>query len=481
MHTIEHIYIDGAFVAPHGREVFALIDPSTERPFGSVILADAEDARLAVAAARRALPAMRASSRAQRAAWLLALRDAVLARADALADALTLEYGATRAAAVARVRLAAQMFEDARATLLDFPFVRAIGAARVTLEPVGVAAIITPWNGNYSFIANKLGTAIAAGCTAVVKPSELSAWQTRLFTECLHAAKLPAGVINIVTGRGEPVGAALTAHPDVAKISFTGSTAVGKAIARGAVDTMKRVTLELGGKSPNILLDDADLDAAIPLALAACFFNNGQACVAASRLLVPRERLDDVKRRVLAAMDAVHAGDPRDERTTVGPLVSRTQFERVQRYIRLGLEEGAELLAGGPGLPDGITQGYFTRPTVFIGVTPAMTIAREEIFGPVLCILTYETEDEAVAIANDTPYGLQAYVSGGLARANAVAARIEAGRVHINGLHSDMRAPFGGFKQSGIGREFGSYGMEAYLEPKAVLGGGGEAGGGLMR
>jgi len=476
MRSIDHIYINGQFVTPHGSEWFDLVNPATEALTGRVRLADETDTGLAIAAARSAFADFSATSKAQRAAWLQRLHDAVLARADVLADAVVEEYGAPVAAARARVALAAQLFLDASEAMHGFAFEKTIGKARVTLEPLGVVAIITPWNGNYSFIANKLAMAIAAGCTAVIKPSEMSALQTQLFTECLHGAGLPPGVFNIVTGRGDVVGAELTRHPDVAKISFTGSTAVGKAIARGAVETMKRVTLELGGKSANIILDDADFAKAIPLAVAACFYNNGQACVAGSRLLVPLARLDEVKRRLLDALETVRSGDPRSEATTMGPAVSRIQYDRVQRYIGLGIEEGAELLAGGPGRPAGLARGYFVRPTVFVGVTPAMTIAREEIFGPVLSVLTYRTQAEAIAIANDSPYGLQAYVSASdLGRARDVAAQIVAGRVHINGVFNESQAPFGGFRQSGIGREFGAYGLSAYVEPKAVLGSDGDA------
>jgi aldehyde dehydrogenase (NAD+) len=267
------------------------------------------------------------------------------------------------------------------------------------------------------------------------------------------------------------VGAELSVHPDINKISFTGSTVVGKTIARAAVDTMKRVTLELGGKGANVLLDDADFDKAVPAAIMACFMNNGQACIAGSRLLVPEHRLEQVRQLAKAAAEAVKVGDPRDPSVALGPIVTRKQYDRVQHYINAGIAEGAELLTGGPGKPEGLEAGYFVKPTVFAGVTPAMTIAREEIFGPVLSILTYRTEEEAIAIANDTPYGLQAYVSStDLARANRVADQLIAGRVHINGVHDDLIAPFGGFKQSGIGREFGPYGLEAYLEPKAILG-----------
>lgn len=471
MRNIEHIYINGQFVIPHGTEMVDLVDPTNGQLTGQVRLGDVEDTRRAIAAARAAFPAFSRTTKAERGAWLQKLHDAVGARADDAARALVEEYGGPLKASVGRSRYTAKMFLDVKKVMDDHAFVKTVGVSKVVLEPVGVVGIITPWNSSAFFIANKVATAIAAGCTVVVKPSELSAVQNQILTECFHAAGLPPGVVNIVNGRGDVVGAEISAHPGIDKISFTGSTLVGKTIARAAVDTMKRVTLELGGKSANVLLDDADFEKAVPAAIQACFMNNGQACIAGTRLLVPAHRLELVKRLARAAAEAVAVGDPRDARVTLGPIVTSKQYERVQRYIGIGIEEGAELLTGGPGKPQGLEAGYFVKPTVFANVTPSMTIAKEEIFGPVLSILTYETEDEAVAIANDTPYGLQAYVSStDLARANAVAARLIAGRVHINGMHDDLIAPFGGFKQSGIGREFGPYGLDAYLEPKVILG-----------
>jgi aldehyde dehydrogenase (NAD+) len=471
MRNIEHIYINGQFVIPHGTEMADLVDPTSGQLTGQVRLGDVEDTRRAIAAARAAFPAFSRSTVAERGALLQKLHDAVAARADDAARALVEEYGGPLKASVGRSRYTARMFLDVKKVMEDHAFVKTVGVSKVVLEAVGVVGIITPWNSSAFFIANKVATAIAAGCTVVVKPSELSAVQNQILTECFHAAGLPPGVVNIVNGRGDVVGAEISAHAGIDKISFTGSTLVGKTIARAAVDTMKRVTLELGGKSANVLLDDADFEKAIPAAIQACFMNNGQACIAGTRLLVPAHRLELVKRLAKAAAEAVAVGDPRDAQVTLGPIVTSKQYDRVQHYIRLGIEEGAELLTGGPGKPQGLETGYFVKPTVFAQVTPSMTIAKEEIFGPVLSILTYETEDEAVAIANDTPYGLQAYVSStDLARANAVADRLIAGRVHINGMHDDLIAPFGGFKQSGIGREFGPYGLDAYLEPKVILG-----------
>ncbi|KAF1019318.1 MAG: putative aldehyde dehydrogenase [Pseudomonas sp.] len=314
------------------------------------------------------------------------------------------------------------------------------------------------------------GLPLAAGCTAVIKPSEMSALQTSVVTRALHGAGLPPGVFNIVTGRGDVVGSVLSSHPDIAKVSFTGSTAVGKGILRAGAETFKRITLELGGKSPVLILDDADFATAIPMALQAGFMNNGQACIAGSRILVPEHRLSEAEALLTDEVAKVLAGDPRDPQTAVGPMVSHKQWERVQCYIQIGLDEGAHLLAGGLGLPQGIDAGWFIKPTVFSRVTNQMTIAREEIFGPVLLVITYKDEEDALAIANDTPYGLRAYIlSSDSARAHRLATRIEAGRVLINTLAHEPRAPFGGFKQSGIGREYGTFGLEAFLEPKSVL------------
>ncbi|MHA4868497.1 aldehyde dehydrogenase family protein [Duganella sp. PWIR1] len=471
MHTIDHIYINGQFVTPHGEEMFDLINPTTGQLDGRVRLGDAEDARRAIAAAKAAFPAFSRTSKAERGAILQRLHDAVLARAGDSAIAQVEEYGGPVNTSSARSRYTAAMFLDVKKVMEEHAFVKTVNTAKVVLEPVGVVGIITPWNSSAWFIANKVATAIAAGCTVVVKPSELSARQNQILTECFHAAQLPPSVVNIVNGRGDVVGAELSAHPDVNKISFTGSTAVGKSIARLGVDTMKRVTLELGGKSANIILDDADFEKAIPAAVQACFMNNGQACISGSRLLVPEHKLEQVRHLVQAAVAAIKVGDPHHPDNTLGPLVNQKQFERVQRYIQIGIDEGAELIAGGVGKPDGLESGYFGRPTAFMNVTNNMTIAREEIFGPVLSIISYKTEQQAIEIANDTPYGLQAYISStNLERANRIARELIAGRVHINGIHDDLIAPFGGFKQSGIGREFGPYGLDSYLEPKAILG-----------
>lgn len=471
MKLIDTIYIKGRFVAPHGTERFTLVDPVTEQQATHVILADEVDAENAIAAASAAYRELSGSSREQRMDWLARLHEVVADAEEELIATMIEEYGGPHAISVATSRRAAASFDQARTLLADYPFERNLASARVRMEPLGVVGLITPWNANYGMICSKLAMTIAAGSTAVIKPSELSARQTELLTRVLHRAEVPAGLFNILTGRGDVVGAAFVRHPGIAKISFTGSTAVGKSIVRGAADTLKRVTLELGGKSPTILLDDADFDKAMPLIATAATMNSGQACLAGTRLLVPRARLHEAEQGIVAAFQALKVGDPRDPATRIGPMVTSTQYQRVQAYIRKGIEEGATLLLGGTGLPEGLERGYFVRPTVFSNVRNDMTIARDEIFGPVLSMIAYDSEEDAIAIANDTIYGLHAYVfSGDVARANRVARRIGAGRVFINGLYEEPMAPFGGFKQSGLGREFGVFGLEEYLEPKTLLG-----------
>lgn len=473
MKQIDTIYINGKFETPHGRERLTLIDPVTEQDAAQVLMADEVDAQRAIAAASVAYGKLAGTTRAQRMEWLERLHDVVAAAEEELTAQMIEEYGGPVRFSNPTAKRAAASFASARALLSDYQFERRAGTARVVMEPLGVVGLITPWNANYGFICSKLSMAIAAGSTAVIKPSELSARQTDLLTRVLHRADLPPGLFNIVTGRGDTVGAEIVRHPGIAKISFTGSTAVGKSIARGAVDTLKRVTLELGGKSPTVLLDDADFAKAIPFAGMAATMNSGQACLAGTRLLVPRTRMQEAHERIVAEFEAMRVGDPRAPTTNIGPMVTRKQYERVQGYIKAGVDEGASLLTGGPGRPDGLERGYFVRPTVFGNVSNQMTIAREEIFGPVLSVIAYEDEEQAVALANDTIYGLHAYVfSGDRARAARVASRIVAGRVFINGLYDEPLAPFGGFKQSGLGREFGIFGLEQYLEPKAVLGDG---------
>jgi aldehyde dehydrogenase (NAD+) len=468
--TLTTHYIDGAFVESHGREVMDVIKPTNGKVIARVTLADEEDTRRAVAAAKRAFATYGRSTKEERAELLRRLHAAASARVDELTAAMVEEYGGVVQFAGLIVQSGVGAFQAAEKALAEMEWTRSWGKTTVTLEPVGVAGLITAWNANALFVCLKLASAVAAGCTVVIKPSELSSLQTRVLIEALHEAKLPKGLLNVVTGRGDVVGAELVRNPDVNKISFTGSVAVGEGIMRDGAATMKRVTLELGGKSPTILLDDANFDQAIPAALGMAFMNSGQACAAGTRLLVPSKRLDAAKRAIVNAMRAVTVGDPADPKIAVGPMVSQKQYDRVQSYIRKGIEEGAEVLVGGEGRPQGLEAGYFVKPTVFVNVKNDMTIAREETFGPVFSVIAYDTEDDAVAIANDSRYGLHAAVLGtDLARARRVASRLRTGRVVINGMTDDPQAPWGGFKYSGVGREYGQYGIEAFLETRAIL------------
>jgi aldehyde dehydrogenase (NAD+) len=468
--TITTHYIDGTFVESHGREVMDIIKPTNGKVIARVTLGDEEDTRRAIAAAKRAFASFGRTTKEERASYLRRLHQAVSARIDDLTAAMVEEYGGVVRFARLIVQSGIDAFPAAEKGLNELPLTRSWGKTTVTLEPVGVAGLITAWNANALFICLKLASAVGAGCTVVIKPSELSSLQTQVMLECLDAAELPPGVCNVVIGRGNVVGAELVRNPDVAKISFTGSVAIGQSIMRDGAATMKRVTLELGGKSPTILLDDAALEQAIPSALVLAFMNSGQACAAGTRLLVPKSRLDAVKRAIVETMRSLPVGDPADPKTAVGPMVSQNQYERVQSYIRKGIEEGAEVLVGGEGHPAGFEAGYFVKPTVFVNVKNDMTIAQEEIFGPVLCVITYDSEDEAIRIANDSKYGLHSSVLGtDLQRARRVASQIRAGRVVINGMTDDPQAPWGGFKYSGFGREYGKYGIEAFLETRAIL------------
>ena len=472
MRELKHSYINGHFVETLGGETMDIVNPSTETVLGTLRLAGQGDVLHAIEAASRAQRHFSSSSKQERLAMLRRLEHAVREHLPAIREATVDEYGAPPQRATWASEYAAACFGHAAETLDAYPLTRQIGTASVTMEPVGVSALITPWNSVAGSICSKLAYAIAAGCAVVIKPSELGAIQAQAVIEAVHAAGLPPGVANMVIGRGDPVGATLSTHPDIAKISFTGSTSTGKAIARAAIDSMKRVSLALTGKSPSIILDDADFSHAVPLAIQAGLQNSGQACVAGTRILVPAPRLEDVIALVQHTMGNIKVGNPRDPQTVIGPMISAMQYERVQRYIQIGQEEGAMLIAGGAGRPDGIESGYFVKPTVFAGVRNDMTIAREEIFGPVLSIITYRDDEEAIAIANDSAYGLQAYVfSSDSDRARRVASRLQAGGVKINSLQHEPLAPFGGYKASGVGREGGMFGLESFLEAKAVVGG----------
>jgi aldehyde dehydrogenase (NAD+) len=468
--TLTTHYIDGAFIESHGRQVMDIIKPTNGQVIARVTLGDEEDTRRAIAAAKRAFASFSRTSKEERLLYLRQLHKAVSDHVDDLTAVMIEEYGGVAQFARLIVESGINAFAAAENGLLELPLTQSWGKTTVTLEPVGVAGLITAWNANALFICLKLASAVAAGCTVVIKPSEMSSLQTRVMVEALNAAGLPKGVFNVVTGLGTVVGAELVRNRDVAKISFTGSVTVGEQIMRDGSETMKRVTLELGGKSPTILLDDAALDKAIPSALTLAFMNSGQACAAGTRLLVPKSRLEEVKRAIRDAMRAFTVGDPADPNVMVGPMVSQKQYERVESYIRKGIEEGAEVLVGGEGHPKGLEAGYYVKPTVFANVTNDMTIAQEEIFGPVLSVIAYDSEDEAIRIANDSKYGLHSAVLGtDLQRARRVASQLRAGRVVINNMTDDPQAPWGGFKYSGVGREYGRYGIEAFLEAKAIL------------
>jgi aldehyde dehydrogenase (NAD+) len=470
MRKIERMYVGGKLAMPHGTELFQLFNPAEEDVIGQVRLADEEDAKTAVAAAKAAQTSLSRTSKGERVDMLSQLHSEIERRQKDIVQASMEEYGAPLKRAEAAARHAAQSLADAARILESYDFERKAGTADVFMRPIGVAGLITPWNSNAGFICSKVAFALAAGCASIVKPSEMSAFQTDVVIEAFHAAGLPPGVVNILTARGETVGSLLASHPDVAKISFTGSTAVGKQILRAGAETCKRVTLELGGKSPTIILDDADLEKAIPVAVAAGFINSGQACLAGTRILVPRSIQPVAEELIRRTVEATKVGPPDDPDAVIGPMVSEKQWERVQRYIRIGVAAGARVLIGGEGRPQHLHRGWFVRPTVFSDVRNDMQIAQEEIFGPVLAILPYGDEEEAISIANDTTYGLQGYVfSADMKRARRVAAQMEVGRVQVNTLTHEPLAPFGGVKQSGIGRENGVYGLEAFLEPKAIL------------
>jgi aldehyde dehydrogenase (NAD+) len=470
MKSMDKAYINGEFIRLNGTEVFDLVNPSNHQKIGEVVLGNEIDTQKAIIAAKEAFKTFSKTHIEERIAILENVKKAVESREKDLIETMILEYGGTRQFCTMSFQNMVSGFDSMIEVLRHFEFTRRVGNTQVQMTPVGVVGIITPWNSSNSFICNKFATAVAAGCTVVVKPSEMSAMQTQIIMECFHAAGLPKGVFNVVNGLGSVVGSEIVNSPDVSKISFTGSTQTGKMIAKGAVDSMKRVTLELGGKSPNIILDDADLKQVIPQAVLGAYMNSGQACIAPTRLLVPYSKLKEVNMIAKQVVQQVRVGSPMDENTNVGPMVSEKQYERVQDYIKIGLEEGAELLAGGVGKPAGLESGNFVKATIFTNVQNSMRIAQEEIFGPVLSIIPYHSEEEAVTIANDTTYGLAAYVSSSDEnRALNIAAQIDAGRVCINGFKHDPLAPFGGFKQSGIGREFGVYGLEEYLEPKSIL------------
>ena len=465
-------YIDGKWERPAQEHDFSVVNPATEETIATISLGGAADVDKAVAAAKRSFESYSETSVEQRCELLQRVVANYQTKADEMAQAISSEMGAPLAfAKAAQVGAGLAHFLEILKILGRFKFDELQGTTLLRKEPIGVCGLITPWNWPMNQIVAKVAPALAAGCTMVLKPSELAPLSAYLFAQILHEAGVPAGVFNLVNGDGPTAGAAIATNPDVAMVSFTGSTRAGVAVATAAAPTVKRVTQELGGKSANIILEDADFAAAVKEGAVACFRNTGQSCNAPTRMLVPITRMAEAAEVAKAAAEATQAGDPMAKTTNIGPLAGKAQFEKVERLIRRGIEEGAQLVAGGPGRPDGVSRGYFARATVFANVRNDMTIAREEIFGPVLCILPYEDEDEAVRIANDTPYGLSGFVtSGDLERARKVAKRIRSGNVHINGAKPDFSGSFGGYKQSGNGREWGEAGLEEFLELKAVFG-----------
>ncbi|HEV7976079.1 aldehyde dehydrogenase family protein [Amycolatopsis sp.] len=469
MKTLNRHFVNGHLVEAHGTGTYPVTSAITGEQLAEAVLGDATDADRAVHAAKQALPEWSATTLDERRDYLQKLADSFKAHRDDMIPALVEEFGTPLSTATFIVDESSQWFLDAQDLLTDDTFVRHVGRATVRRVPVGVAALITPWNGASWAIAMKASVALAAGCTVVVKPSERGIWQAQPVLDAIADAGLPPGVVNVVFGKGDPVGDTLITHPDVAKISLTGSTNTGKLVAAKAAGTLKRITLELGGKSPTIILDDADAARAVPFALQAGLFNNGQACVAGTRILVPESREDELKKALAEAVDALKVGDPREDGTVIGPVLDRDHYDHIQSYIRAGIEEGGELLAGGLGHPHGLEHGNYVKPTL-LATTNDRTVAREEIFGPVLSVITYRDEDEAIRIANDTPYGLTGYVATGDAeRGERVARRIQSGRVMINEIVGSRDAPFGGFKESGLGREFGSWGIDAFLENQAIF------------
>ncbi len=472
MHDMLKFYIDGKWVDPVSANPTDVINPATEEPCGRISLGSAADVDLAVAAAKRAAAGYAATTRDERVELLENVLAEFARRHDEIATAIMDEMGAPWGLAKgAQAGSGPQHIKAAIRALKSFEFEERNRTTLIVKEPIGVCALITPWNWPVNQVACKVAPALAAGCTMVLKPSEIAPFDAMIFAEVLDAAGVPAGVFNLVNGDGPGVGTALAQHPDVAMVSFTGSTRAGVLVAQNAAPTVKRVAQELGGKSANILLDDADFEKAVRAGAEECFDNTGQSCNAPTRMLVPRDRMKEAASIAADVANTIRVGDPRAEGVEVGPLVSAQQWDRVQSLIQKGIDEGATLVAGGTGRPDGLDKGYFARPTVFANVNNEMTIAREEVFGPVLSIIAYDNEDEAVEIANDTPYGLSGYVSSGnLERARRIAARLQTGMVHINGAHLDSMAPFGGYKQSGNGREWGGYGIEEFLEVKSIFG-----------
>jgi aldehyde dehydrogenase (NAD+) len=479
MKDCRQFYIDGKWVSPSKAHDFEVINPANEQPIATISLGSSSDVDKAVAAAKSAFESYSEATVEERLALLRRIIEIYKAKSEAMAETISQEMGCPISLARAAQTPAGlgHLFEIVK-VLEQFKFEDLKGSTLMRKEPIGVCGLITPWNWPMNQVVAKVAPALAAGCTMVLKPSEIAPLSAYLFAEILHEAGTPPGIFNLVNGDGPTVGRAISSHPDVAMVSFTGSTRAGIAVALAAAPTVKRVTQELGGKSAHIILDDADLDGAVKEGVQACFRNTGQSCNAPTRMLVPRSKMAQAIAAAKKTADATQVGEPSAEATHMGPLASKAQFEKVQRLIAQGIEVGANLIAGGPGRPEGINpeginkdKGYFVKPTVFADVSNEMTVAREEIFGPVLCMIPYEDEDDAVRIANDTPYGLSGFVSSAdLEHARRVAKRIRSGNVHINNARVDFAGCFGGYKQSGNGREWGEAGLEEFLELKSIFG-----------
>ncbi|CAI8773594.1 MULTISPECIES: aldehyde dehydrogenase family protein [Burkholderia] len=472
MRTSQQSYIAGQWVDPVDARAIDVIDPATARPYARLAIGGPADVDRAVSAAKQAFDTYSRWTVDERVALLRRVLEIYQRRYDEVAHTISQEMGAPIAFARAmQAAVGTAHLEQTIRALQAFRFSTQTDSLLVSHEPIGVCALITPWNWPINQIVCKVAPALAAGCTMVLKPSEIAPFSAVLFAEILHEAGVPPGVFNLVHGYGHEVGDALSRHPDVDMVSFTGSTRAGVEVAKAAADTVKRVHQELGSKSPNLILPDADIEDAVTRGARSCFSNSGQSCNAPTRMFVHVDQLAAAEAAARAEAARTVVGDPRSPETDIGPVVSRTQFDRIQHFIRLGIEEGATLVAGGPGRPEGLADGFYVRPTVFSNVTPDMTIAREEIFGPVLAIMTYRTEDEAIALANDSVYGLAAYVqSKDLDRARRVAARLRVGNVHINYPPWNPAAPFGGYKRSGNGREYAEFGLVEYLETKGTTG-----------
>ncbi len=472
MRDMLQFYIDGEWVDPVTPNPFPVINPATEEVCGRISLGSAADVDKAVAAAKRAGPSFAATSREERIALLERILAEFAKRHDEVATAIMEEMGAPwKLAKFAQAASGPQHIQATIDALKNMEFEEQHGTTQIVKEPIGVCALITPWNWPINQIAVKVAPALAAGCTMVLKPSEIAPFDAMIFAQILHDAGVPAGVFNLINGDGPSVGVALSGHPDVAMVSFTGSTRAGVSVAQTAAPTVKRVAQELGGKSANIILEDADFEREVGRGASTCFDNTGQSCNAPTRMLVPRARLAEAAEIAAKRAATTTTGDPTEEGTRMGPVVSETQWNKIQDLIQKGIDEGATLVAGGTGRPEGLDKGYYVRPTVFSNVNNDMCIAREEIFGPVLVIIPYDDEEEAIRIANDTPYGLSGYVSSkNLEHARKVAAKLQTGMVHINNASLDSQAPFGGYKQSGNGREWGPHGINEFLEVKSVYG-----------